>query len=81
MMPAKIIRSIRFNSCCIRIATVKAKTCSCQFHVPFSALVIVCHNVTVSKPYVSSSIAEYDVGLSAIILIGFPYAGQSPDVA
>ena len=81
MMPAKIIRSIRFNSCCMRIATVEPKTCRCQLYVPLSALIIVCHNVTVSEPYISSTIAEYDVGLSAIILIDFAYAGQSPDVA
>ena len=65
----------------MRIATVEPKTCRCKFYVPLSALVIVGHCIAISEPYVSSSIAEYDVCMSVIILIGLTAAGQSPDVA
>ena len=65
----------------MRIATVEPNTCSCQLHVPLAALVIVGHCIAICQPHVSSSIAEYDVCLSVIILIGLTDAGQSPDVA
>ena len=65
----------------MRIATIEPKTCSCQLHIPLSALIIVGHCIAISEPYISSSIAEYDVCLSGIILIGLTDAGQSPDVA
>ena len=65
----------------MRIATVEPKTCRCKFYVPLSALVIVGHCIAISEPYMSSSVTEYDVCLSVIILIGFTDAGHSPNVA